>query len=66
VDLVTNEVPEEHITSIIRDKRIGEPGITLAATSNRNRLADSFETSFLTRAARRNIPEDDILGEFLA
>jgi hypothetical protein len=51
VALVSTDVPEGPSTSFIRVIRIGELGTTLAATSN----------SVLTRATRRNIPEDTIL-----
>jgi demethoxyubiquinone hydroxylase (CLK1/Coq7/Cat5 family) len=36
--LVRTDVSEEHIASIIRVKRIGELGTTLAVTSNRSTL----------------------------
>jgi hypothetical protein len=39
------EVSEEITQSIIRDIRIGKPGISIAVTSNRNRL--SRNTTYL-------------------
>jgi hypothetical protein len=54
VALVRTDDSEELSASFIRLTRIGELGTTLAVTSNRH-------TSVLTRATRRNIPEDTIL-----
>jgi hypothetical protein len=41
--------------------KIGELGTTQAATSNRRTLRRNANTSVLTRATRRNNPEDTIL-----
>jgi hypothetical protein len=65
---VRTDVSKERSASIIRATRIGAVGTTYAVTSNYNLLLVlmsslimealcSSETSVLTRATRRNIPE---------
>jgi hypothetical protein len=71
VALVRTEASEDYIVSIIKVTRISELGTTLAVTRNRSTLPilvtmmmeaiRSSETSALTRATLRNIPEYGIL-----
>jgi hypothetical protein len=59
VALVRTDVSEELGASFIRVTKIGELGTTQAATGNRRTLRRN--TKVLTRAIRRNNPEDTIL-----
>jgi hypothetical protein len=63
--LVRTDVSEEPGAFFIRVTKIGELGTTQAATRNRRTLRRNTklpsQTSVLTRATRRNYPEDTIL-----
>jgi hypothetical protein len=66
VALFRTDVSEELSASFIRVTGIGELGTTLAVTNNRPTLRRNtkWATSVLTRATRRNIPEDAILHSY--
>jgi hypothetical protein len=65
VALVRTDISEERIASINRATIIGKLVTTLTVTSNRSTLMmeakHSYETLVLTRATRRNTPEDGTL-----
>jgi hypothetical protein len=56
--LVRTDVSKELSASIVRVTRIGELDTTLAVTTDPLNFS---ETSVLTRATRRNVPEEGIL-----
>jgi hypothetical protein len=67
--LVKIDVSEEHISSIIRLKRIGELGTTLAVTRKRSTLRRTYSSAFLRSVLRllvtANVPSSPILVIFV-
>jgi hypothetical protein len=61
VALVRTVVSEELSASLFRVKRIAELGTALAVTTLMEEALSSSDTSIITRATQRNMPEDTIL-----